>query len=38
VVPIPQPVPDGAVVAVTMEDSGGADTPTLPILAASKPV
>jgi anti-sigma-K factor RskA len=38
VVPIPQPVPDGAVVAVTMEDSGGADQPTLPILAASKPV
>jgi len=38
VVPIPQAVPQGAVVAVTMEDSGGAETPTLPILAASKPV
>ena len=38
VVPIPQPVPDGAVVAVTLEDDGGAETPTLPILAASKPV
>jgi anti-sigma-K factor RskA len=38
VVPIPQPVPDGAVVAVTVEDAGGADKPTLPILAASKPV
>jgi len=38
VVPIPQPVPDGSVVAVTMEDAGGAETPTLPILAASKPV
>jgi anti-sigma-K factor RskA len=38
VVPIPQRVPDGAVVAVTIEDEGGARTPTLPILAASKPV
>jgi anti-sigma-K factor RskA len=38
IVPIPQPVPDGAVVAVTIEDDGGASTPTLPILAASKPV
>jgi anti-sigma-K factor RskA len=38
VVSIPQPVPDGAVVAVTVEDAGGAETPTLPILAASKPV
>ena len=38
VVPIPQPVPDGAVVAVTIEAAGGAETPTLPILAASKPV
>lgn len=38
VVPIPQRVPDGAVVAVTIEDEGGAKTPTPPILAASKPV
>jgi anti-sigma-K factor RskA len=38
VVPIPQPVPDGAVVAVTVEDSGGAEKPTLPLVAASKPV
>jgi anti-sigma-K factor RskA len=38
VVPIPQPVPDGAVVAVTVEDAGGADKPTPPILAASQPV
>jgi anti-sigma-K factor RskA len=38
VVPIPQPVPDGAVVAVTVENAGGAEQPTLPILAASKPV
>ena len=38
VVPIPQPVPDGAVVAVTVEDEGGADKPTLPLVAASDPV
>ena len=35
VVPIPQPVPDGAVVAVTVEDAGGASSPTLPMVAAS---
>jgi len=38
VVPIPQAVPDGAVVAVTLEVSGGASSPTLPPLAASEPV
>jgi anti-sigma factor RsiW len=38
VVPIPQAVPDGAVVAVTVEQSGGASSPTLPPLAASEPV
>jgi len=38
VVPIPQAVPDGAVVAVTIEESGGATSPTLPPLAASEPV
>ncbi|MCY7303693.1 MAG: anti-sigma factor [Thermoleophilia bacterium] len=38
VVPIPQAVPDGAVVAVTIEQSGGASSPTLPPLAASEPV
>lgn len=38
VVPIPQVVPDGAVVAVTLEESGGASSPTLPPLAASDPV
>jgi anti-sigma factor RsiW len=38
VVPIPQAVPDGAVVAVTIEESGGASSPTLPPLAASEPV
>ena len=38
VVPLPQGVPAGAVVAVTIEESGGASTPTLPPLAASDPV
>ncbi len=38
IVPIPQPVPDGAVVAVTVENAGGASAPTLPPLAASDPV
>ena len=38
VVPIPQAVPNGAVVAVTVEESGGASSPTLPPLAASEPV
>jgi len=38
VVPITQTVPDGAVVAVTIEQSGGASSPTLPPLAASEPV
>lgn len=37
VVPIPQPVPDGAVVAVTVEPAGGATAPTLPPVAASQP-
>lgn len=38
IVSIPQTVPDGAVVAVTVEDAGGASSPTLPPLAASEPV
>jgi anti-sigma-K factor RskA len=38
IVSIPQPVPDGAVVAVTVEAAGGASSPTLPPLAASDPV
>ena len=38
VVPIPQSVPEGAVVAVTVEESGGATSPTLPLVAASDPV
>ncbi len=38
VVPISQVVPDGAVVAVTIEQSGGANSPTLPLVAASQPV
>lgn len=38
IVPIPQAVPDGAVVAVTVEQAGGASSPTLPPLAASDPV
>ena len=37
VVPIPQRVPGGAVVAVTVEQDGGATTPTLPAVAASQP-
>jgi hypothetical protein len=32
------PVPAGGVVAVTIEDAGGATTPTLPLVAASEPV
>ncbi len=38
VVPIAQSVPDGAIIAVTLEDSGGASSPTLPPLAASDPI
>ena len=38
VVPIPQPVPKGAAIAVTIERSGGASSPTLPPVAASQPV
>jgi anti-sigma factor RsiW len=38
IVPIPQPVPAGAVVAVTVEKAGGATSPSLPPLAASEPV
>jgi anti-sigma-K factor RskA len=38
IVPIPQTVPSGAVVAVTVENAGGATTPTLPLVAASAPV
>ena len=38
IVPIPQAVPDGAVVAVTVEQAGGASSPTLPPVAASDPV
>ena len=38
IVPIPQLVPTGAVVAVTVEKAGGATSPTLPPLAASEPV
>jgi anti-sigma-K factor RskA len=38
IVAIPQAVPDGAVVAVTVEQSGGATSPTLPPIAASDPV
>jgi len=38
IVPVPQTVPDGAVVAVTVEKDGGATSPTLPPLAASEPV
>jgi anti-sigma-K factor RskA len=37
IVPIPLPVSGGAVVAVTVEESGGASEPTLPPLAASEP-
>ncbi|MEO5634788.1 anti-sigma factor [Gaiella sp.] len=38
IVPIPQAVPAGAVVAVTVEEAGGSISPTLPPLAASEPV
>ena len=38
IVSIPQVVPNGAVVAVTVEKAGGASSPTLPPLAASEPV
>ena len=38
VVPIPQAVTTGAVVAVTVEQAGGASSPTLPPVAASDPV
>jgi anti-sigma factor RsiW len=38
IVPLPQPVPDGAVIGVTLENAGGASSPTLPMLAASGPV
>ena len=38
IVPILQAVPNGAVVAVTLEQAGGAASPTLPPLAASEPV
>ena len=38
IVPIPQPVPDGAVIGVTLENAGGASSPTLPMVAASAPV
>ena len=38
IVPIPLAVPNGAVVAVTVEKAGGANSPTLPPLAASRPV
>jgi|1186.fasta_scaffold28946_2 anti-sigma-K factor RskA len=38
IVPIPQAVPDGAVVAVTVEKAGGATAPSLPPVAASDPV
>jgi anti-sigma-K factor RskA len=37
VVALPQPVPAGAVVAVTVEPAGGATAPTLPAVAASQP-
>jgi len=38
IVPIPRTVPSGAVVAVTVEQAGGAASPTLPPVAASDPV
>lgn len=38
VVRIGMPVPVQGVVAVTVEDAGGATTPTLPLVAASNPV
>lgn len=38
IIPIPQRVPSGAIVAVTVENAGGATSPSLPPLAASEPV
>ena len=38
VVPLSRPVSNGSVVAVTVEKAGGASSPTLPTVAASKPV
>lgn len=38
VVEVGMPVPVRGVVAVTVEDDGGATTPTLPLVAASEPV
>lgn len=38
IVPLQRPVPDGAVVGVTVENAGGASAPTLPMVAASAPV
>jgi anti-sigma factor RsiW len=38
VVPLDQEVPDGAVVAVTVEDEGGVDSPTTDPIVASQPV
>lgn len=38
IVRIPEPVPDGAVIGVTLENAGGASAPTLPLVAASAPV
>jgi anti-sigma-K factor RskA len=38
VVPIPQPVPPGAVVAVTVEPDGGVSSPTQAPVIASDPV
>jgi anti-sigma-K factor RskA len=38
VVPLDQQVPDGAVVAVTVENAGGADAPTSDPIVASQPV
>jgi anti-sigma-K factor RskA len=38
VVPLDQEVPDGAVVAVTVEDAGGVDAPTTDPIVASQPV
>jgi anti-sigma-K factor RskA len=37
-VPLDEPVPDGAVVAVTIEREGGAEAPTSAPIAASPPV
>jgi anti-sigma-K factor RskA len=38
VVPLDQEVPDGAVVAVTVENAGGVDAPTSDPIVASQPV